>query len=251
MPIPNSLNNKNNIKRKSIFQNKLVLKLSPSEINNYIYEEAVIKDKRTFLEYHFSLLKINHLLLFIFNNEDYNSPVIKFSIFFFNIATYITVNSLFFNDSTMHKIYTDGGSYNFVYQLPQIIYSTIISSALNWIIKILGLSEKNILNFKKENSVIDNANQKYNKLITVLKIKFALFYFCVFSLLSLFWYYVTCFCGIYRNTQIHLIKDSLFSFVTSLVTPFAIYLLPGFFRIQALKKKSKCIYKFSKVLQIF
>ena len=75
--------------------------------------------------------------------------MIKFSIFFFNIATYITVNSLFFNDSTMHKIYTDGGSYNFIYQLPQIIYSTIISAVLNGIIKILGLSDKNILNFKK------------------------------------------------------------------------------------------------------
>ena len=151
----------------------------------------------------------------------------------------------------MHKIYTDGGSYNFIYQLPQIIYSTIISAVLNGIIKILGLSDKNILNFKKENIVINNANQKYNKLIMVLKIKFIIFYFSVFSLLSLFWYYVTCFCGIYRNTQIHLIKDSMFSFVTSLVTPFGIYLLPGFFRIQALKKKSKYMYKFSKVLQIF
>ena len=251
VPIPNSLNNKNNIKKKSILQNKFILKLTTSEINNFTYEEAIIKDKRTFLEYYFSLLKINHLLLFIFNKEDYNSSVIKFSIFFFNIATYITVNSLFFNDSTMHKIYTDGGSYNFVYQLPQIIYSTIISAVLNGIIKILGLSEKNILNFKKENTIINNMNQQYSKLITVLKIKFTLFYFCVFSLLSLFWYYVTCFCGIYRNTQIHLIKDSLFSFSTSLVTPFGVYLLPGFFRIQALKKKSKYMYKFSKVLQIF
>jgi hypothetical protein len=152
----------------------------------------------------------------------------------------------------MHKIYTDGGSYNFVYQLPQIIYSTIISAVLNGIIKILGLSEKNILNFKKENSVIDNANQKYNKLITVLKIKFALFYFCVFSLLSLFWYYVTCFCGIYVNTQIHLIKDSLISFGLSLIYPFGFCLIPGIFRISALhaKKKDKMkLYKFSQFLE--
>ena len=189
--------------------------------------------------------------LSVFNNEDYNSPTIKLSIFFFNIATYIAVNSLFFNDSTMHKIYIDKGSYNFIYQLPQIIYSTIISTVLNGIIKLLGISEKNILSFKKTDIAKDSLDQKYNKLMTTLKIKFILFYLGVFTLLTLFWYYVTCFCGIYRNTQLHLIKDSAFGFVASLLTPFGIYLLPGFFRIQALKKKSKYLYKFSEILRIF
>ena len=234
-----------------MFQKKLILKLTSAEINSLSYEEAITRDKRTFLEYYFSLLKINHLALFIFNNEDYNSPPIKFSVLLFTIGTYIAVNSLFFNDSTMHKIYTDKGSYNFIYQLPQIIYSTIISAVLNGIIKILGLSEKNILNFKKMKIGVNVANKKIQELLRILKIKFFFFYLSSFSLLFMFWYYVTCFCGIYRNTQLHLIKDSLCSFATSLVTPFAIYSLPGFFRIQALKKRSKCMYKFSKFLQIF
>ena len=47
------------------------------------------------------------------------------------------------------------------------------------------------------------------------------------------------FCAIYVNTQIHLIKDSLISFGLSLLYPFGIYLLPGFFRIPSLSGKNK------------
>ena len=157
------------------------------------------------------------------------------------------VNALFFNDSTMHKIYTDQGSFNFIYQLPQIICSSLISGILNALIKLLGLSESIIIKFK--NNKI-NMNERINKLITTLKIKFSLFYIINFILLILFWYYITCFCGIYKNTQIHLIKDSLLSFTLTLITPFGIYLLPGIYRLTAIKRKSKCLYGFSKILQL-
>ena len=150
----------------------------------------------------------------------------------------------------MHKIYIDHGAFNFIYQLPQIIYSTIISSVLNTLIQLLGLTEENILKFKNDKLPLRNLNQKYNKLIKMLKIKFTFFYILSISLLFLYLYYVTCFCGIYRNTQIHLLKDSLFSFITSLITPFVICLFPGMFRILALKRKSKVLYGFSKILQM-
>ena len=45
----------------------------------------------------------------------------------------------------MHKIYVDQGSFELAYQLPQIIYSTIISWFLNSLIQLLGLTEENIL----------------------------------------------------------------------------------------------------------
>ena len=66
-------------------------------------------------------------------------------------------------------------------------------------------------------------------------------------------FYISCFCGIYINTQIHLIKDSIISFSTSLLYPFGIYLLPAFFRMLALNPKNgkhELLYKFSKLLQL-
>ena len=119
-------------------------KLNISELNNLPFKEALAKDKRTFLEYYFSLVKLDHPFLYIFNSDDFNSQIIKVSIFSFNIASDIATNALFYNDSTMHKIYVDHGSYNLVYQLPQIIYSVIISAVLSIIIKVLGLTQSNI-----------------------------------------------------------------------------------------------------------
>ena len=48
----------------------------------------------------------------------------------------------------------------------------------------------------------------------------------------------------------HLIKDSLISFATSLFIPFIKYILPTVIRIYALKNKNKIIYKISKLLQL-
>ena len=58
---------------------------------------------------------------------------------------------------------------------------------------------------------------------------------------------------IYKNTQLHLIKDTLISFGLSLIYPFGINLLPGLFRIPSLsdkKGKRKYIYAISKILQM-
>ena len=62
------------------------------------------------------------------------------------------------------------------------------------------------------------------------------------------------FCVIYKNTQIHLLKDTIISFSFSMIYPFGIYLLPGIFRIPALsneKNKREYMYKFSQFLQLF
>ena len=112
------------------------------ELNEFSYKEAAEKDKRSFLEYYISLIKTKHWLIFSFySNADYNPMIIKICLLSFSFALYYTINSLFFDDSTMHKIYEDEGIFNFVYLLPKIIYSTIISSLIMTIIKYLALSD--------------------------------------------------------------------------------------------------------------
>ena len=67
---------------------------------------------------------------------------------------------------------------------------------------------------------------------------------------SFFLGYVSMFCAIYKNTQIHLICDTLMSFGISMLFPFAFYLLPGIFRIIALSgnARMKLLYEFSKFI---
>ena len=198
-----------------------------------------------------SLLKNNYPIMFSFSPyNDYNSRIIKMFLFFFSFSLDFTINALFFNDDTMHKIYEDKGKFNFLYQLPQTIYSSLISRFIDTLIKNFALSQDNIINLKNEKNELDNNFMK--KLIRTLKIKFILFFITSFIILIFFWYYITCFCGIYENTQIHLIKDTLISLITSLLLPFVLFLIPGLFRIVALKVEKptrKFLYKFSQFLE--
>ena len=229
------------------------MELNDTEKNSLSYEQALMFDKRTFIQYYFSLLRTKHLFIFSFycNNKDYNVQIIKIFLFFFFFIVHLVVNALFFNDNTMHQIYEDEGHFNFIYQIPQIIYSSLISGVINILVKYLSLSEKSILELKKQKSKMEIEIKKM-EIERVLKIKFALFFIISFLLLSTFMYYTTCFCGVYVNTQMHLIKDTIISFGLSLIYPFGIYLIPGMFRIPALKAKKKdkiYMYKFSQLIQ--
>ena len=164
--------------------NEEVMKYNEREINSLSYEKAIEEDKRTYIQYYFSLLKMNHLFVstFYFNIRDYNSQIIKIFLFFFIFSVHFTVNALFFNDDTMHKILVDEGKFNFIYQLPQIIYSTIISAVINVLIKFLALSEKTILPIKSLKK-LEDLDLKVKKTIKCLKIKFISFFITTFILL--------------------------------------------------------------------
>ena len=148
----------------------------------------------------------------------------------------------------MHKIYKDRGKFDLLFQIPQILYSTLISKLIDTLIKTLALSQDIIVELKNEKEKY-NINKKIAKALSNIKIKFILFYIFNFIILSCFWYYVTCFCGVYVNTQIHLIKDCIIILLTSFIYPFGIILIPGLFRIPALRMKNPCLYKFSSFLE--
>ena len=162
---------------------------------------------------------------------------------------------MFFNDDKIHKIYEDHGTFDILYQLPQIIYSYLISYIFDFLLNLLALSEDDIIEFKKIEKIV-NINKKVKELKNRLNIKFYLYFIISMLFLLCFWYYLSIFCAVYRNTQYHLIKDTVISFGLSLVTPLGLYLLPGIFRIPSLTdKKIKndylYLYKFSQILQMF
>ena len=150
----------------------------------------------------------------------------------------------------MGKINKDGGSFNFIYNLPQIIYSNLISSFINEMVKLFALTEKSFIDYKKK-AKKENISMLSSDLERNLKIKFTVFFILDLILLAIFWVYLSCFCAVYKNTQIHLIKDTLISFATSFISPFVIYLLPGIFRIPSLKNDNrKILYGINQIFQL-
>ena len=150
----------------------------------------------------------------------------------------------------MGKINKDGGSFNFIYNLPQIVYSTIISSIINEFLKIFALTENNLIEFRntvKKDKITFISSDLKGK----LKVKFILFFIINLIFLCFYWIYLSCFSAVYENTQLHLIKDTFISFSTSFFTPFAIYILPGIFRIPSLKNNNRRIlYGINRVFQL-
>ena len=211
------------------------------ELNNSSYITALLYDKRRFWQYFFSLIKFEHLLFFaIIPSKDYNSKAIKICIFLFTFALFFTNNAIFMNEDTIHNIYENHGTYDLIYQIPQIIYSNIISFIIDKIIRFLSLSRDYLINAKMEPK-ITNKIKSLKKVFRILFIKYIFFFIFSFLFLFFFWLYIACFCFVYRNTQIYLIKDTIFSFGVSLLSPFIFYLLSTIFRIYSLKRRKRKI----------
>ena len=231
-------------KRKKFFSN------NDMKMDLLNYNDSIKKDKRTYCQYYLSLLRMKHILLFTFyQREDYNSRIIKIYLFFLIFFLNYAINAMFYSDNMMHKIYVDDGTFDITYQLPIMLYSSIITIILRVLLNYLGLYQKDILKIKK----LIKKDKDFQRNINCIKYKIIFFYIFTYILLFFFYIYLGCFCAVYKNTQIHLLKEIASSFSLSFITPFFIYLLPGIFRFLSLKGKVRrpLLFKFSKFLEMF
>ena len=228
---------------------RLHLRKNDKELNELNFKFAVKFDSRTFWQYYFSLLKTDHLLVKVINSKDYNSRIIKLYLFLYNFGLAYAVNGLFFDDAAIDQIFEDGGEFDFINQIPQIIYSSIISFAFCVILDYLALTEDTLLEIKSE-IVASNAEQKAKDAMRILPIKFIFFFILSFLFMLICWYYITCFCAVYKNTQFYLLKDTLISFGISIMSPFLAKLITGIFRIYSLRRRSQILFRMSQFTQM-
>ena len=234
------------------FKEKNYKKYDDFELNELEYEEAVIYDKRNFFQVYFSVIKREHRIIFtFFVCNDYNLAPVKLSRFIFLLATDMTMNVFFFSDSSMHKIYLSYGKYDFIQQIPQILYSTIVSQIIEVFLCYLSMTDTLIyeikdLAFEKKNiNVIKQTFDRINR-------KLIIYWIITFICFLVYWYIVAVFCAVYENTQIIFIKDSLISSVTGFIYPFILYIFPASFRKCSIRcKNNKCLYKFSEIIPFF
>ena len=163
------------------------------------------------------------------------------------------MNALFFTDESMHKLYLSYGKYDFIQQIPQIVYSTIVSQLTEVFLCLLSLTDRPFYQIKN----MDLANKNLNNISKIYKcinIKLIIFYIFTLTFFALYWYIIVTFCAVYENTQPAYLKDSLFSFLLSILSPFVLYLIPSSLRICAIKNektKLRWLYKLSDVIPFF
>ena len=231
---------------------KQILEKTNQEINWLSYRVAINKDNRNFCQYYFYLVRRNNLVLFTFTNIlDYNLRSIKVYLFIFSIEIFIVINTIFFNDSTIHKIYINKGNIKFKENYIKIFCSFIISNIIILGLKYLVSIESDIIQIKH----MKNIKEVYK--IYVKKIKKTFKKYLIFTIINIFFIpfsmiYLPCFFYVYKNSQIYLIINTSICFIFSFLFPFVYCFIPTILRFIALEDKNSeknWLYKISQFLQ--
>ena len=133
-----------------------------------------------------------------FSCNDFNLSYIKIARFMVLLATDMAMNVFFFNDETMHKIFISYGKYNFLQQIPKIVYSAIISQILEVFLCYLSITDKYIYQIKNSEF---NSKQIMNT-FRCINLKLINFFIFTFILFIFYWYIVTSFlCSISKYSD--------------------------------------------------
>ena len=127
----------------------------------------------------------------------------------------------------------------------KIMYNLILSIAFNY----LALSEDALIKIK-DNRDLNEVLQQKEGIIKCLKKKGLLFFIIGVIILLFFWYYISCFCAVYNSTQGHLFKDTVISFLTGMLYPFPLTLIPALLRVLSLKNKNFWLFQTSRIVTL-
>ena len=223
------------------------------ELNNMSYCDASDLDKRSCFRTYWSVILREHYVIFTFiSRNDYNLFYVKIERFFIIICTEMTMNGMFFVHETMYKKKT--GNTSFAQKIPQIIFSLLVSHAIEVLLCYLGMTDKHYYDIKALPKKQKN-DQRVFDILKCMKRKLIGFYIFTFIVFLFHWYFISAFCAVYQNTQLIFLRDSAISILVSLIDPFFIYGITCILRAISLakccKKKIVCVYKLSELIPIF
>ena len=224
--------------------------LSDYELNTLSYKEALKGDKRNLFEIYLSKIKRENIIIFTFLVcDDYNLFSLKLSRFLFLMASDMALNAFFFSDDSMHKLFLNYGKYNFVQQIPQLIYSTIFTQLIEVFICFLILIDKYFYQLKENYS--KKKLIKSAKIFRLINYKIFSFYLFTYIFFIIYYYIIYSFCAIYKNTQYIFLKDSIISFCISLVYSLILYFISSCLRICAISWKKKFLFSLGELIPFF
>ena len=260
-----SNSSKINLKTQNKYKNILNKKIpnnSFSYFNKYFskspdemyFDDAIILDKRTLLEFFCDTLKDNQIILNTFYSyEPFKPRAIKIIIFILNIFLYFVVNALFINDDYISEVYYLEKQDNFFSFIPRSInrffYTTLVGIIIEFIVDFFFVEEKKMKGIflrEKDNKIILK-NQIIN-LVDLIKKKYISFIIFVFIIYVICLYYLICFYSIYPKIQVEWIKSSIFIFIIRQIVSILQCFLETILRFISFKCGSEKIYKISKLI---
>ena len=201
---------------------------SNSEMNFLEYKHSCDYDRRSFLQIYSSILKEENNLVFSFSycNDDFNLSLVKLSFFIIQIILHITFtcfffsdDCFFFSDDIINKIKDLKYEIkSLIYIIKPIVFTFVICSMINKLLKALSKINNNVLEIKYEKINYKDGLKKIRlKLIFYFiigfifisfgwalgiyfyffRMGFSLFFWCfvyknIYKITHLFWNYFNC-----------------------------------------------------------
>ena len=141
----------------------------------------------------------------------------------------------------MRNIYIYKGNTDAAVHIPNIILSSLCCLIMNILVKLISLSDRDLIRIKKNNSLADSIQKK-------IKIKTYVLFGISIVLIALCWYYVAAFCAVFKNSQKHYFINVLIAFGVCNLWPVFTTLIAPAMRRYSLKNNSSCMYKASKIV---
>ena len=242
-----------NIQEDEKSENSQLYNYENDELNDLPFEKALKYDKRSFCKYYGYILLSSHIILnVLFIHNDYNLFVVKLGLLFMTFPINLTMNIFFYTSKSIKLNYMNAldDISTFWNNIDNSIYSSLLSTCFLIILKFICLTHGSVRALRTMRDV-DKAQNKSICILRCIKIRITIYFILSFIFLIIFGFYVLCFCSVYENTQIELIKLTFTSWLISLIYPFIICFFTSIIRAIALKKQSGCFYKIKKILQLF
>ena len=233
-------------------------------LDNYDYETAIKYDKRKFYKiFYICLLGKDNIINIIFFKTPLDLQTLRICNFIFSYSCDLALNTIFYSNQNISDKYHYKGNNLFFFTIINNLIQSIISSMVGVVLvnifqhmfdyrgnfedvfrneeKKLRKDKKYKVNKKTKKEIFD----ELKKIFSQLKCKIIFFIIFEFTIMLFFYYFVTAFCEVYKNTQISWLEDFLSSFIFSFVWGIMEAFLIALFYIISLKKRSKVIYKIS------
>ena len=245
----------NSIISKRPFESHIIL-------DNYEYEVAIKYDKRSFWKIlYICILAKENIINILFFRTPLDLQTVRICLFIFVYSCDLAFNTIFYSNESISDKYHYEGDNLFLFTMINNIIQSVISSIISIIL--LNIFQHLIDTrgdfediFKEEEQKLRNdKNYKTNKVTKLkileqlskiyIKLKYKIIFFFVLEFLTMifFYYFVTAFCEVYKETQKSWLYDFFTSFLISFVTEIFGALVLAIFYIISIRYKLKFLYK--------
>ena len=224
-----------------------------TSLDNLEFDDALVKDKRSFCKYFVENFKDKQAIANTFFSEDpIKTRIMKIILFIFDTSLNFVINALFITEEYISEIYHLDDNESFFEFVPRsisrLIKTTLVGEVIGYVSDFFFIEEnkiKSLFKREKENKFI--IKQEIINLIAELKKRYIGFIVLVFIIIIISFFYLLCFNFVYPYTQIEWIKTSVMVIIIRQILSCLIILFEACLRYLSFKIKSEKLYKFSKI----